>query len=103
MDDHLQTTDFSRPPPETSLEKGIAHAIKEGDFSTAEAMSDKLATLEVGLRKLIIRDTLVFIVSQTWPARSSGKLKVTNNYTCFAGISVFHDSAPYFLKCKLKK
>ncbi|GFS08239.1 protein FAM204A-like isoform X1 [Elysia marginata] len=48
VNNHLQTTDHSRPPPETALEKRLALAIKEGDFSTAEAMSDKLATLEAG-------------------------------------------------------
>ncbi|RUS86129.1 hypothetical protein EGW08_006149, partial [Elysia chlorotica] len=48
VNNHLQTTDHSRPPPETSTEKRIAQAIKEGDFSSAEAMSDRLATLEAG-------------------------------------------------------
>ena len=47
VNNHLQTTDHSRPPPETSTEKCITQAIKEGDFSTAEAMSDRLASLEV--------------------------------------------------------
>ncbi|GFO42011.1 protein fam204a-like isoform x1 [Plakobranchus ocellatus] len=48
INDHLQTTDFSKPPPETALEKQLASAIKEGHFSTAEAISDKIATLEAG-------------------------------------------------------
>lgn len=48
VNDHLQTTDHSRPPPETALEKRLANAIKAGDFSSAESLSDNLATLEAG-------------------------------------------------------
>lgn len=38
--------DHSRPPPPTLLESKINNAIKEGDFVTAENLSDKMAERE---------------------------------------------------------
>ncbi|KAH9524762.1 hypothetical protein Btru_027781 [Bulinus truncatus] len=48
VNDHLHTTDFSRPPPATALEKRIDEAIHYGDIQTAETLSDHLATRELG-------------------------------------------------------
>ncbi|XP_041125407.1 protein FAM204A [Polyodon spathula] len=50
VNDRLEHPACSRPLPMTSLEKNIDKAIAEGDLVQAEALSDRLATRELGVK-----------------------------------------------------
>ena len=45
--DHLKGVDRGKYAPKSGLEKKVDNAIQQGDFETAEKLSDKLANREV--------------------------------------------------------
>nr|XP_055027129.1 protein FAM204A isoform X3 [Misgurnus anguillicaudatus] len=50
MKDKFEPPPCNRPPPKSGLEKSIESAIAEGDYGTAEELSDRLATRELGVK-----------------------------------------------------
>ncbi|XP_061194254.1 protein FAM204A-like [Saccostrea echinata] len=48
VNDHLKSTDPGKYGPKCSLEQKIDESIKEGDFKTAEELSDYMSTREFG-------------------------------------------------------
>ncbi|XP_073729242.1 protein FAM204A isoform X2 [Misgurnus anguillicaudatus] len=52
MKDKFEPPPCNRPPPKSGLEKSIESAIAEGDYGTAEELSDRLATRE-GLNECV--------------------------------------------------
>ncbi|XP_077992563.1 protein FAM204A-like [Glandiceps talaboti] len=50
INDHLKGTDPGRLAPKSGLEKEVDKAVGEGDFESAEKLSDRLATRNLGER-----------------------------------------------------
>ena len=58
VNDHLKGTDPGIYAPKSFLEQKIDKSINEGDFETAEKLSDYMSTREVGM-KTVCLSTLI--------------------------------------------